>query len=310
MSQRSEYSDSESSDWAPDGPDVFTWLSPELKLEIFRALPNLHSVIALRLGCSELNAVYTRYEKDIKGALRDRIVQAVSSHYDLLTTLHIPNSAKKLSPEGGWPHITPEYLAKLGKTDLVVDVLRYLPYIAETANREDNLHNVEYKCNVIDYSVMMTSERLEQIEDYASALRDEPLSRHMITIAAGYESGGLEIILDTMSSEICEEIIRFSPGVTMDVEDYFAMMAERFRKLEIIFVPGYDPHVSVKWEPGDDIGCPDELNYLIVQEEGYATERDVKWIGHLYRKFGWPGPDYRKEEALEAVKQFVESRHP
>ncbi|KAF8215484.1 hypothetical protein K438DRAFT_1749517 [Mycena galopus ATCC 62051] len=42
---------------------------------------------------------------------------------------------------------------------------------------------------------------------------------------------------------------------------------------------------------------------------GWAPgDRDVRWVKHLYRKYGWPGEGWRKEEGLEAVKAFVKNR--
>ncbi|KAK7739242.1 hypothetical protein SLS62_011268 [Diatrype stigma] len=287
----------------------FAGLAPELKIKIFQALPNLHSAVALRLTCSELNELYLRYESGIKAALRDRQVQVISSFYTFLTTLHIPRSALKHPPSDGWSHMDPQNCAEFGKTGFVVDVLRHLPYIAETANLGDNLHNIELRCYALDYSTRTPAE-FRSIDSKMSAWLSEPLSKHKILVAKNSGNGGMVLVLDTARAEINVQIIPYRGDLVMDIGGYFNMAARRCRNLEIMFVPGHDTIVDIEWKPEDGNGdkCPDNVGSLLAQEETYPTRRDAKWIRYLYRKAGWPGTEYQKERALRAIKMFVEAR--
>jgi hypothetical protein len=82
---------------------------------------------------------------------RDEIVEIITNFYTLLTDLYIPASSLKIPPPGGWPTITPEATKDSGKSALVIDILKYLPYIDETQAREMRTH-IHYKCDVVDDS--------------------------------------------------------------------------------------------------------------------------------------------------------------
>jgi len=60
---------------------------------------------------------------------RDEIVRELTAFYKFLVNTHIPDSALKLPPEGGWPELTDEWLSFMGKDSTVNDLIRHLPYI-------------------------------------------------------------------------------------------------------------------------------------------------------------------------------------
>ncbi|KAF3770636.1 hypothetical protein M406DRAFT_224494, partial [Cryphonectria parasitica EP155] len=78
----------------------------------------------------------------------EHLVAPFRDYYTFLTTLYLPEAALKHPPKGGWPNITRETCSGFGKTDMVIDVLRHLPYIEE----HRNLHSVDFNCDVLDYS--------------------------------------------------------------------------------------------------------------------------------------------------------------
>lgn len=59
---------------------------------------------------------------------RDVLVREISAYYEFLTDLYIPKSALGYPPPGGWPHLTDDFLANLGKNKTVMDLIRHLPY--------------------------------------------------------------------------------------------------------------------------------------------------------------------------------------
>jgi hypothetical protein len=67
---------------------------------------------------------------------RDEVVAAVTDYYQFLTSLHVDPVDIKTPPPSGWPDITPQTCNKLSKTDAVISLFKYLPYITN----EDNFH--------------------------------------------------------------------------------------------------------------------------------------------------------------------------
>lgn len=66
----------------------------------------------------------------MSGYNRDQTVAAIRSFYTFLAALPRLSADDILyPPEQGWPTLTDAYLASLGKTPAVYDLLRHLPYI-------------------------------------------------------------------------------------------------------------------------------------------------------------------------------------
>lgn len=66
----------------------------------------------------------------MSGYNRDQTIAAVRSFYTFFATLPRLSTEDILDPpETGWPDLTDAYLAGLGKTPIVCDLLRHLPYI-------------------------------------------------------------------------------------------------------------------------------------------------------------------------------------
>lgn len=60
---------------------------------------------------------------------REELVSELTSFYEFLVGLHIPEDRLKRAPPGGWPSINQQKLAYLNKDDDVIDVLKHIPYI-------------------------------------------------------------------------------------------------------------------------------------------------------------------------------------
>lgn len=78
--------------------------------------------------------------KDSPPYSRNDVVASLTTFYQHLTTLHVPASEIAYPPPGGWPTITPEKFAHLGKTPpTAIDLLHHIPYIVEPANHHDQI---------------------------------------------------------------------------------------------------------------------------------------------------------------------------
>lgn len=73
---------------------------------------------------------------DIPGYSKDEIVAEITSFYKFLVRLYIPAEKINYPPPGGWPQLTPQSLAFLGKTDIAMDLIRHLPYISLSDRKE------------------------------------------------------------------------------------------------------------------------------------------------------------------------------
>ncbi|KAF3007098.1 hypothetical protein E8E14_007652 [Neopestalotiopsis sp. 37M] len=221
---------------------------------------------------------------------RDKIVEAITNFYSLLTELFLPTSVLKLPPAGGWPNIW-SGPATFHKTDLVMDLLRHLPYIANDGPTANSIH---YKCNVVDYSTFGPSEFARadsEFESFAEAVDLPPEDApHCFLLARGYESGGRNMILNTATGELLVDMIR---------------------SLTIVPVLGEEARAEnlSPEEEADESKVEDILKTEIrASEESLWTDLDFRWVRHLYRKHGWPEPDYEKNDALKAIEVYKAGR--
>ncbi|GKT44631.1 uncharacterized protein ColSpa_04812 [Colletotrichum spaethianum] len=62
---------------------------------------------------------------------KDELVSELTSYYEFLTQLCLPPEVIQHPPEGGWEHITPEFVDSfcLGRNDTVADLMKHIPYI-------------------------------------------------------------------------------------------------------------------------------------------------------------------------------------
>ncbi|PGH18800.1 hypothetical protein AJ79_00213 [Helicocarpus griseus UAMH5409] len=70
---------------------------------------------------------------------QETTVQAISSFYKFLTNLYLKPSVVQWPPPGGWSTITAESLKPLGKSEIVINLLRPLPYFDQTGGINDPL---------------------------------------------------------------------------------------------------------------------------------------------------------------------------
>lgn len=74
---------------------------------------------------------------------RTELAAELLSFYEFLTKLYLPTTCIKRPPKGGWPSITAERLAFLGKIDAVIDVLKHIPYISQDlAGKNDDRYQI------------------------------------------------------------------------------------------------------------------------------------------------------------------------
>ena len=129
---------------------------------------------------------------------RDEVVQAVTSFYEFIVGLHVPESALKRPPPGGWPDIDDEDYEWLGKDDTVIDLMRHLPYIY----KEDHFqgHQIYTLTAPVDY----TGPHIRVCMQQGSKFNIDPpeentiIPPHVLSLAAETSGGdGAFILLNT-----------------------------------------------------------------------------------------------------------------
>jgi hypothetical protein len=246
------------------------------------------------------------------------LVSIVDEYYTFLTTFYIPTSALKRPPPGGWPNITNKNTAGFGKSQCVIDLLKFLPYIDDT-DAHQMITNIHYKCDVVDYSTItpegFSGKRIHYGEmgiQYVADQQEEERKQekaakaagdatdaesyfdpdilrmeNMFALAKGYESGGRSLVLDVVNGTIHEDVIRCNQIDPVDAREFFEGLRRQFETLEMV------PVMGELYENVSEVGDDEEI------EEGGVD----KVFKRIYRQHGWPGEGYRKEEALEAVER-------
>jgi hypothetical protein len=139
------------------------------------------------------------------------MVEPIASFYATLTKFpYLPASDIMTPPATGWPQADVANFRKLGKTDLVVEVLRHLPYIRVDDNRkwrlgyDDTMPLTYIKAPGSD-EVYTASCKLAGLEDQADQAmlwdsRLEPhgqkLDAHIVALTNGWQYGAW-LLLDT-----------------------------------------------------------------------------------------------------------------
>ncbi|KAF2429074.1 hypothetical protein EJ08DRAFT_735256 [Tothia fuscella] len=222
---------------------------------------------------------------------RDEVVSEITSFYDFLVKMYLPENAVKYPPEGGWPMIKEGYLDP-AKNATVLDLLKRIPYVDD--NGMDYLIYPQTMC--VDY----TAFEGEGPHD-ADPLSEEQtvLPAHVVALAMipGKASNGYWFFLDTqrgtitrydfvdgptstdLSEEVEDDRENWLEYETYRVPEFFEMLKEDFRTLQVI------PRSAT------EIGT-------VRRSKGYPLNDKMTEVYHAH---GWPGEDFKKEECSKQI---------
>jgi hypothetical protein len=208
--------------------------------------------------------------------------------------------------------LTPEVTACLNKTGFVNDLLRHLPYITDDKYGEF-ITRIHYKCNVVDYSGFSPEQLSTMVDEFewrAELIELEPdMYEHTILFADGYESGGRMMCLNTKTGQMIVEMLKYQTDAIKDVNEYLDGLMQSYKTLEMVPIPGEEDLTENLKQEGEVYEAGLMENCLAqTPDEEFPTSLDARWVRHLYRKSGWPSPEYNKEEALAAIEAFRVSR--
>lgn len=240
----------------------------------------------------------------------DTTVTAFRDYFEFLTKMYLDESAIIWPPEGGWPHITEEAAAALGKSPEVIELLRMLPYIKQDDEVEGSaqMRWEDWSSNIHGtLSVQAAADLLEVAEG-----DPEAVPSHVIGIAVDGVDYDDRIYLDTVEGNMywigCPGSVTEDPDLVrpetwswQDEEDY--------------------PEKEGWWRNGAKIwSIPDFFEVLkdqfrtlrfLPQNNGEVGNRGCMAPGHgeeiesTFREHGWPDLErYRKRECMEALEKI------
>lgn len=241
--------------------------------------------------------------------------------YTFLTTLHYSPSDLKVPPPGGWPNLTREAVGPHFKSDFTLDVLRHMPYMAQ-----DTAAHFEYKCRLVDYTTWGPADFVPDAgglfdgENVYYDPEEGPVRDTVVCIAQGWESGGIDLMLDVQRGEIVEEMIRYQRNGEFEVGEYLEGLKERYRTLKMIPCCGrltMSAGFAPEREEGEgeitevEFARQEERLRKEAEEKGWPswdwtrpTHLDVQYLRQIYRRCGWPDA-FRREEAEKAVEELM-----
>jgi hypothetical protein len=277
-------------------------LLPELKLHIFLEVDDFWTVTSLRLTCRDFDDVYTKYKDTIYTNLIRRLVEVFYEYYAFLTTIHINESALQRPPPSGWPLISNESFKASGKTDLLADVLKHLPYLLCE-------EEIDFKCRPLSYANGSTGVNGTWVD---APDGDDIISPNTVVLTSGYESGGINLLLNVMTSEVYEQIIRMEDdGYSGDVREYFKGRMESLKGLHELFIPeiGNGSIIGDRESQWDK----ETYNFEDMERQGEPTEQlyrwdeaSTMWARHLYIKFGWGTENWKGDDCMNALSDFAD----
>lgn len=228
--------------------------------------------------------------------------------YKFLATLHYKPENLKVPPPEGWS-FSPEFHAELGKSDLVIQTLRHLPYFA-IDDKERSAH-VHYKCWLIDFTTCPVDwlEQLRYRDDQGFMThggRGDADPADVVCIADGGESYGRQFFLNVRDGSITEDMVRADSLDPVDVQDFFDNLKEAYRSLQLIPCPGrFTIEADESEEAGRYGGYITQDEVLAQTSENWGTDLDFQYIRQLYRQYGWPD-NFQREAATQAVDELME----
>lgn len=226
---------------------------------------------------------------------REELAAELLSYYEFLTTMYLPEDCLKRPPKGGWPSVTAERLAFLGKTDAVIDLLKHIPYISQDV--EDD-YQIQEKSICNDY----TGKRVEKairlkdrhvVEPLEDFMKEDVWDRfkepqHIVALARSASGdAGLYVFYDTRDGQVAQ--IEFINGDCVTEEGprkAFVDVQNDFRELDLLPIRPINVELRTNCSYGED---------------------KAELFKQVFVKHGWPTARYRKEACMAEVSTLRKS---
>lgn len=140
---------------------------------------------------------------------------------------------------------------------------------------------------------------LDYLYDYNKDLEAD--SKHILQIAAGWESGGNELFLSTRTGEMVTPLTGYGNNAD-DVREYVDRTKRHFETLQMIpYSEGFNNLAAGLVDIHEHITEEEILN----AEGDWETDLAKRYLRQVYREHGWP-KEFRREEAFSVVDGLLE----
>lgn len=232
---------------------------------------------------------------------RKAIAAELLSYYEFLTSMYLPDDALKTPPAEGWDIVNAERFAFLGKTDIVLDLYKHIPYIERDVEID---YFIARATSCMDYTgkyfadTGLRSRSASSVEPYEPDWHDGPAwdrlrqPEHIAVLADCVQSrNGFYIAVDMRDGAAAR--LRPLNGEDSPAATYYNSLHELLNELRqnlinLELIP-IDPHDIISYT---EDGCPDSHYAADMQE--------------LYRRHGWPG-NFKKYACLRQVQQMEQA---
>ncbi|KAL0939157.1 uncharacterized protein CTRU02_205767 [Colletotrichum truncatum] len=264
---------------------------------------------------------------------RDAAVDVVERYYKLLSHMaYFPPDLLECAPESGWCNdkFPLEKLVRLGYSDKVIDLLRYLPYLARDKYHWQLFKDSEPKRYLNDARpfAKIPTERLNREKLYKfklSPYKDCVLPPEMVVISASADGvWGSWLLLNTETGALYIESLSnrksWDPpesqpwlrNQAVPIVPFFEDLIYRAQSLEIVPVPGEDLELNLMpgiWAEPDWFLGRKVLARMGTMDQRILIPNGKRWgiedARRMYRRFHWPDlENFRRDECLEALAQL------
>ncbi|OBT58501.1 hypothetical protein VE04_01214 [Pseudogymnoascus sp. 24MN13] len=215
---------------------------------------------------------------------------------------------------------------QLGKTDLVVEVLKHLPYIRTDGDRGWRLGYDDTKpITYVKVPGTTTEEgsggcKLAGLEDGVdhAVLWDmglEPhgqkLDSHVVALTNGWQYGAW-LLLDTEAGTITDFSLLggISSSIRCPQSDRDAGLVWKHfpsKPIKEFFKDWEKKYTSLEWIPIQDKNGR-ETGEIFSQKRVGTASKDIAEIQRIFMDYGWGSTDFRKEECRKALSEWGKAR--
>ncbi|MCJ1269695.1 hypothetical protein MMC22_009587 [Lobaria immixta] len=232
---------------------------------------------------------------------REAVIAAVTDFYHFLAQLPYIEPADILHPplEGGWPNITTENFACLGKSDEVIALLKCLPYIRMDGHHEYVVAPETFPCDYRrDYF------QTPSFAEGRTAPWDVPVGLKfpswVIPLTYGKNHGDYLMFDTTDGTAIVYQITGggWSPAYEAgDPRSWRNECEGRSQALSDILGEWKKKYESLTW-----IGFPASGWPNVWTESNYKV-KDIKEMQEIIRSHGWPN-EFKRNECKHALAEW------
>lgn len=234
--------------------------------------------------------------EDAPAYLREEVVAEVTSFYDFLISMYLPDGVLQRPPPGGWPHLTGDKLALLDKDEAVLDLIRHLPYIATCWPESYDVH---VECECMDYasprlrSDINTASGQLWIYDMEPNREVTEMGSHEFTLACAKNCNGVYIFYNTKDGKFssCNGYAHPErPEVSERPQKFFETLKAQFRTFEVVPIGP----TQLRWMGREPTSAPRRAAGLLLRKHGWLSDRydktaclkEIEALDHLHIKKG------------------------